>query len=90
MALPVERRGDSTEAMPLRAKLRDRGNRSLLGGVRLHVLPVGRKAETVRDISRPFALSPLVAQRIPRSLADRFAFPLADRAHNRDDEAPSR
>jgi len=50
--------------------------------VRLHVRAVGAKAIAEPNVPDPLAVPELVIQRVARSLADRLAFPLANRRHD--------
>ncbi len=90
VAAQIERRRDPAEGLPLRPKPADFSERGLFGRVGLEVLAVLGQPESERDIAHAFALRAFVPQRIARALPDGFALPLADRAHDGNDQAPRR
>jgi hypothetical protein len=61
----------------------------LFARIRLDVFPIGAQAIAELDVAHPLAVGALVAHGVPGAFADRFAFPLADRRHNVQHQAPS-
>src|SRR5512142_2074701 len=68
------------------AKMADFRQDGLLARIRFYVFAVRTEPEAEADVPDPLPAASLVAQGVPGALSDRLPFPLAHRAHDRNDQ----
>src|ERR1035437_5271754 len=86
-SLSVQGSRNPSQRLATLTQATDLAQRGLLARIRLDVLAVRRQPVSELDIPHPFALPLLGAERIAGPFPNGLALPLADRAHDRDDQS---
>ena len=79
---------DAAKGVALAAEIPNLGERGLFRRVGFQMLQVGRQSIAELDVAHALPITSLVPQSVAGPFADALAFPLADGAHDGDDEAP--
>src|ERR1035437_6008957 len=88
-SLSVKGRRNPPQRVAALAQAPDLPQHGLLDRVEFYVFAVRRQPVSELDIPNPLAVHLLVAERVAGPFANGLALPLADRAHDRDDQSAS-